>query len=130
MQRETGWRAHARLSWMGPWLGSAMAAPLTLGVVLGSGLSSLSRDTSTEPGLASDARAPGGDDPGDGHAIQESIGAKPSNGMAGSYIGAAAGDAGWEVLLLMADTAVWKRQTGSNCSCLTARPSERCSTCL
>jgi hypothetical protein len=117
MQREPGWWAHARLSWTWPWLGSAMAAALILGVVLGAGLSSLSRDTSTERGLAADARDPGnGDqgngDPGNGDAFQESIGAGHSDEVAGSYMGAAADDAGWAMLLLMADTAVWEETDG------------------
>lgn len=112
MQREPGWWGHAKLSWAWPWLGSAMAAALIFGVVLGSGLSSVSRDTSTERGLAADARAPENDAPWDGDAFQESIGSEPSDEMAGSYIGAAADDAGWAMLLLMADTAVWEETDG------------------
>ena len=117
VQREPGWWAHAKLSWTWPWLGSAMAAALILGVVLGSGLSSLSRDTSTERGLAADAGALGDDDTGndalgDGDAFQESMGVEHSDEMAGSDIGAAADDAGWAMLLLMADTAVWEETDG------------------
>ena len=108
VQREPGWWAHARLSWTWPLLGSAMAAALILGVVLGSGLSSLSRDTSTERGLAADAG-----DPGDGDTFQELIRAAHSDELADSYIGAAADDAGWAMLLLMADTAVWEETDGT-----------------
>ena len=79
VQREPGWWAHARLSWTWPLLGSAMAAALILGVVLGSGLSSLSRDTSTERGLAADAA-----DPGDGDTFQELIRAGHSDELADS----------------------------------------------
>ena len=108
MQQEPGWSTRARLSWTWPWLGSAMAAALILGVVLGSGLSSLSRDTSTERGLAAD-----GGGPGDGDASQESIGAGSSDEMADSHTGAAADDDRWAMLLLMADTAVWEETDGA-----------------
>jgi hypothetical protein len=108
MQQGPGWWARARLSWTWPWLGSAMAAALILGVVLGSELSSLSRATSTERGLAADA---GG--PGDGDASQESIGAANSDEMVDSHTGTAADDDGWAMLLLMADTAVWEETAGA-----------------
>lgn len=102
MQQDPGWWAHTRLSWTWPWVGSAVAAALVMGVVLGSGLASVSRDTSTERGRATDL--------GSADAFQGSLEASSPDAMTDSGPEA---DPGWAMLLLMADTAEWEGTDGA-----------------
>ncbi len=98
VDREPRWLDRARLSLMWPWLGPSLAASLIVGLAIGVGLSSRSRDA-TDRQMPS---APLGDVAVAGEDLQAG---QPGGGDPGAVSTAA--DPGWAMLLLMTDTTSW-----------------------